>query len=105
MEIEGSGDVENRKQGHSCFGCCCDMRRAVITLNIINVIGYILDIVVIVALNNVVKEESPISEDLKDMDQALKGIFIMSTIGKLFAQCILHGLTLFRRLLHTVSSK
>jgi hypothetical protein len=42
-----------QKQGHSCCGGCCDMRRAVIVVNIISIAMYAINIFAISVVNRV----------------------------------------------------
>jgi len=84
LEIEGKELDNNEKQGRVCCGCCCDMRRAVIILNIISIVSFVIDMSVIIALNNAVEEDSKEGEDLKEMEQALKGVTILAVLGWLF---------------------
>lgn len=45
--VRYSGDYTNykTKQGHSLFGCCCDTRRGVIIVNIINIVVTIIGMI------------------------------------------------------------
>lgn len=51
-----------RKQGHSCCGGCCDMRRAVIVVNIISIAVYVINIVAISVVNGVEFEDDAMEE-------------------------------------------
>mmetsp|Transcript_44231 Transcript_44231/g.94157 ORF Transcript_44231/g.94157 Transcript_44231/m.94157 type:complete len:178 (+) Transcript_44231:130-663(+) len=59
IAIDGGGAKEE-KIGHKICGCCCDSRRAVIVLNVINIILTVIGMSIVVFANN-----SP------DLDKAL----------------------------------
>jgi hypothetical protein len=51
-----------RKQGHSCCGGCCDMRRAVIVVNMISIAMYTINIFVISAVGKVEFDDDVMKE-------------------------------------------
>ena len=53
-----------RKQGHSCCGGCCDMRRAVIVVNMISIAMYIISIFAISVVNRVEFDDDVMEEPI-----------------------------------------
>jgi hypothetical protein len=51
-----------RKQGHSCCGGCCDMRRAVIVVNTISIAMYVINIFAISTVDRVEFDDDVMEE-------------------------------------------
>jgi hypothetical protein len=48
---QGTMSDDKVKQGHSCCGCCCDMRRAVIIVNIINLVSLLIQVILFLSVD------------------------------------------------------
>jgi hypothetical protein len=81
------------KQGHSCFGCCCDMRRAVIIVNIFVVILYVASMIFVAIAVPATKNSDNADPDYSDseINSALVGVIVSSLIGILFSMFAIFG--------------
>jgi len=71
------------------------MRRAVIILNIISIVSYLINVLVLAAANNTIDEDTPEGQDVREAEQALKGVAVMATFGCLFTIASLWGAVRF----------
>jgi hypothetical protein len=52
LEMENSGVIQMKKRGHTCCGTCCDVRRAVIIVNLVSMCFLVLGLIGIAAFVN-----------------------------------------------------
>lgn len=98
-EIEpGSSGEATLKQGHSCCGFCCDMRRAVIIVNLLNILSTIITLGLVAAANKEVNDNGTEEEknELNEMEDALRGVAWMVVIGWFLSFASLYGAFTYR---------
>jgi len=61
-QAENDGN-SNNKQGHKCCGSCCDMRRAVIIVNIINAVLLTMGIFSVLAARHMSSQVDAVDDD------------------------------------------
>ena len=83
---------ENGKQGHIYCGVCCDMRRAVMIVNILSIFNVIFQMVSIAGFTSLIKNRNP--EDfatIVGLERAMTGVFIMSITSIFFSLGAFYG--------------
>jgi hypothetical protein len=86
MQQEGSKLVtRHNKQGHTCCGgccpgcgnrCCCDMRRAVIIVNIINIVIIVLGMMTKFSGYNITYDDDQVAAEMEAYRNEPLGLFI-----------------------------
>jgi hypothetical protein len=76
--------IRGPKQGHKCCGSCCDVRRAVIAVNVLNVLVLLLGIIVMIAFQ---MAASTMDYD-DDNTQTTMDAFANLALGLLIAICL-----------------
>lgn len=78
--IHLEGEFPSNKEGHKCCSCCCDVRRAVIIVNAIQ-LGSLIYVMIVAAF--VFKNADAIAENISD-DQAKEVFMNMKPVGIFF---------------------
>eukprot|EP00542_Grammatophora_oceanica_P002168 CAMPEP_0194059478 /NCGR_PEP_ID=MMETSP0009_2-20130614/69167_1 /TAXON_ID=210454 /ORGANISM="Grammatophora oceanica, Strain CCMP 410" /LENGTH=159 /DNA_ID=CAMNT_0038710055 /DNA_START=61 /DNA_END=537 /DNA_ORIENTATION=+ len=97
MDKDGYGLVQPSayKQGHKCCGGCCDVRRATIIVNIVNIVISLLFILEFVWLDKLIaKDEEVVGDDdeaqeelntlvafVKQTEGLMEGLMVLRIIG------------------------
>lgn len=63
---DGFANINTMKQGHKCCGGCCDMRRAVIIVNMAMISLFVIYLPFVVLSYNVINHPEKYSDDLDD---------------------------------------
>lgn len=85
-----TGSRTGLKQGHKCCGGCCDMRRAVIIVNIVNASLLLLGIFGLLALVRIdpsTFDDDELKQSLSSIDNASVGILIAISAVKVLLNC------------------
>ena len=79
----------NGKQGHSCFGCCCDMRRAVIIVNIIMLVLTFLTAIFTIAGVEFLRENSQLftDDEVQEAAEELESVPLALLFVLLLVEC------------------
>ena len=104
-EIE-AGNMDSRassqdfKQGHSFCGCCCDMQRSVIIVNLLNIM---MSCFALTEVTQAHKQSKRIEEQMhtnlhgaEELSQALVAVAVLSTIGWILSIVAIYGAYKFR---------
>ena len=86
LQVQGQPIRNGFKQGHKCCGGCCDMRRAVIIVNIINCTFLLLAIMSLAAIKGADPDnytDDEVSKALADVDGESVGAVIAISVIKL----------------------
>jgi len=78
-EEEHNTSITDKKQGRSCFGCFCDMRRAVIILSALGILGAIVSVVINYFLLFEPARDEVLDND-SDTKQQLDDLFAISMV-------------------------
>jgi len=89
--VRNSVDFSGPKQGHSFFGCCCDVRRATIAINIVAIIFSI--IVIISFIRAIVAISTSLDDDINEqsLESALTAVIVNTILSILFSIAALIG--------------
>ena len=89
-DVDGPQGHLGLKRGHKCCGGCCDMRRAVIIVNIINLCFLLAAIMSLFALLSLDKSNLSAQEAaaISDLDGATVGVALTLSILKIIANSL-----------------
>ena len=104
------GIVSEGKRGHSCCGCCCDMRRAVIVVNILLLIGRLLcalgiDLMLKIMISQPSDDPSSIESDdvtidtIKDHKGEFVALLVIALVGVLCSGLSIYGAIAYNKYL------
>jgi hypothetical protein len=79
-EAANAGTIVRMKQGHSCCGGCCDMRRAVIIVDMLMICFLILDIIGMTGMSNMDEVEDEQYEERETSYGGLIFIFLIEVV-------------------------
>ena len=99
-EVDESID-QQQKQGHSFCFCCCDVRRATIVVNLINILSSIITLASVVEVHREAQElEETGNEDeisgIHQMKEGMQAIVVIAIIGWLLSFAAIWGALKFR---------
>mmetsp|Transcript_27309 Transcript_27309/g.40004 ORF Transcript_27309/g.40004 Transcript_27309/m.40004 type:complete len:156 (-) Transcript_27309:297-764(-) len=79
MDKDGYGLVQGSayQQGYKCCGCCCDVRRAVIIVNVANIVISVFVILEFIGLENLITKTE---EQITDDDEAAEELHNLAAI-------------------------
>jgi len=89
--VRNSVDLSGPKRGHSFCGCCCDVRRATIAINIVAIIFSI--IVIISFIRAIVAISTSLDDDINEqsLESALTAVIVNTILSILFSIAALIG--------------
>ena len=74
-------DTLDQKQGHICCGCCCDVRRGSIIVDIISIVTLIVDIIALFAISTIDDaDDDHIQQALEDLNPLSLTVIFVSEI-------------------------
>jgi uncharacterized membrane protein YecN with MAPEG domain len=69
------------KQGHKCCGCCCDTRRAVIIVNLVNIVLLMIGMIVLIVAHNKVSPDDYSDDKVKSQVQTFENVPLAALIA------------------------
>lgn len=82
------------KQGHSFCGFCCDMRRAVMIINVVSILNFLFQAAMIIGAMRYADDDE--AEKLSVLEHAFRGVIIMSSFGVFVSLYAIYGAYMFR---------
>lgn len=89
-----SDDDAGPKQGHIFCKVCCDVRRAVIILDIIAIVATLFDMFVVIWANNTIEDtvkDDEVKEAIYSLEEDMRGIAILAVISLIITAASLYG--------------
>eukprot|EP00542_Grammatophora_oceanica_P003060 CAMPEP_0194068626 /NCGR_PEP_ID=MMETSP0009_2-20130614/87195_1 /TAXON_ID=210454 /ORGANISM="Grammatophora oceanica, Strain CCMP 410" /LENGTH=178 /DNA_ID=CAMNT_0038721741 /DNA_START=472 /DNA_END=1008 /DNA_ORIENTATION=- len=98
-------DKNPDKRGHSCFGCCCDMRRAVIIVGILNIVFSVISLVILLFTVQVVKnaDDDSVQDVVDEVDKAATSGIVMVVVGIVCSILAIVGAVIYNKWLVLVN--
>jgi len=89
--VRNSVDLSGPKQGHSFFGCCCDVRRATIAINIVAIIFSIIGIIIFIRAIAIISASVDDDTYEQSLESVLTAIIVSTILSILFSIAALVG--------------
>lgn len=91
-EIAATSTAPETKQGHVCCFFCCDMRRAVVIVNILNIFNVLFWLLIMMGFDSIIKQtEEEQYQEFLQIEKSLAGLLVFSVIGWILSFGAIYG--------------